>query len=207
MEGIDSGAVKKGLDRYTEMVWRPIVEGELRGIKGKIVVDMGCGFARYTSHLVEANEYHGVDLIDTPFVDIRSSVETIPLPNSYADIVVAIGILDYADPVSTLSEAFRILKPSGGLYLMVPNYLSPYHMISSLFGSRKDKRRYIEHEIVEYVDNAGFVIDHIKVKGFCFYVPTLFLQEVMIPVFGFFDGMLGEIMGNNIFMRAHKPKR
>jgi len=90
---------------------------------------------------------------------------------------------------------------------MVPNYLSPYHMISSLFGSRKDKRRYIEHEIVEYVDNAGFVIDHIKVKGFCFYVPTLFLQEVMIPVFGFFDGMLGEIMGNNIFMRAHKPKR
>lgn len=198
---------KKGLDRYTEIIWRPIIEKELSHIKDSIVADFGCGYARYTSQLADNNEYLGVDIIDTPFSNIHSSVEDVPISSEYCDDVVALGILDYAEPYSTLCEAMRVLKPGGSVYIMVPHAFSPYHLVSMMFGSRKDKRRYTYDEISAMIHRLGFVEDYAIIKGFCVYVPTKMLQDLLIPVFLALDGVLGQYFGNNVYLRAHKPKR
>jgi SAM-dependent methyltransferase len=51
--------------------------------------------------------------------------ESIPFPDGTFDIVYSNNVLEHtADPAKVLSEAVRVLKPGGKLFIEVPNYLA-----------------------------------------------------------------------------------
>ena len=196
---------KRGLERYSEMIWRPFFEKEFREIVGKKVVDMGCGDGRYTGMLSNYNEYYGVDIDDKAVMaTFIGRVEEIPLPDNHVDEVIAIGILDYSDQVSTIKEANRVLKVGGKFRVMVPNTMCPYHMLAAIFNFRYHKKTYVWGEFVNLIKSGGFDIEYDWEDGFCFWVPTKWLQDKLIPFYLAFNTFLGGIMGNNMYIRAVK---
>jgi len=194
---------KKGLDRYTELIWRPFFEDIFTCVVGKKILDAGCGNARYTSQLVDCNDYHGLDKKVTPFVTEVGDAENMPYADGCFEEVIALGLLDYSNPHKTLSEINRVLEMGGTLNIMVPNLYNPYHWVSMLFGVR-GKARYSRGELEAHLINHGFVIHDTVVGGFSFYIPGKRLQEAFIPLWIFLDKYLGSSMGMNIFMEAEK---
>lgn len=197
--------MKAGLDRYTELMWRPFFEDLFKSVKGKTVLDAGCGYARYTKQLRRNNLCKGIDLKKTDFTTDVGSVEKMPYKNEEFDISIAIGLLDYTDPVKTLNEINRVTRMGGTLYLMVPNEANPYHILSATFGKR-GKRRYAISEIEKFVEECGFRIDNVVVMGFSFYIPGKLLQYAFIPLWMVLDVVLGSRLGMNIFIDAYKVK-
>jgi 2-polyprenyl-3-methyl-5-hydroxy-6-metoxy-1,4-benzoquinol methylase len=54
---------------------------------------------------------------------IRSTLEAAKLPDEFADVVVMLHVVEHVpDPVGTLREIWRILKPGGHLILETPRY-------------------------------------------------------------------------------------
>jgi len=88
--------------------------------------DLGCGTAPYKRFFLRyASEYVGVDWSES-FHDSAADVvadlnQPLPLPESVADTVVSISVLEHLSrPQVMLGEAYRILKPGGSLILQVP---------------------------------------------------------------------------------------
>lgn len=111
-----------------------LVLQELAGLPGGTLVDLGCGPGMLLAALGRSRpgafETLGID-ISPPMVEeaarqvgehpearaLVGRAEELPLPDSVADVVLALGILELADPHRVLSEASRVLKP-GGLAVM-----------------------------------------------------------------------------------------
>lgn len=90
--------------------------------KNKIVCDFGCGDKPYQIYCPKNTKYIGID-IDKANVnaDIFSSVYNVPLPQNYADYVVSFFVLEHTEePQKMLKEMYRVLKPKGKLFMIVP---------------------------------------------------------------------------------------
>jgi len=120
------------------------VRSLIRGLRpGARVLDMGCGRGVLLSGLLAAGcETHGVEIsrdavagIDPRArIRIASRLAEAGYPDRHFDLVVLWHVLEHLpDPVETLREARRILKPGGRLVIAVPNYSS---LQSQVFGER-----------------------------------------------------------------------
>ena len=114
---------------------------ELRDVRGKTVLDVGCGVGRVTMELLKAGAH--VTALDNSakmlaiteekarktsltalFDSVKSNAAEISLPDSSYDIVVCVGLLEHlprAVRIDTLKHLFRVVKPSGLIYLVVNN--------------------------------------------------------------------------------------
>nr|MBC8445887.1 methyltransferase domain-containing protein [Chloroflexota bacterium] len=82
-----------------------------------IRIDIGCG------HNKPAGGYVGVDNRPLPGVDVLHNLDLgLPFPDDYADEIRAYHILEHLrDPVWTMWEIWRVLKPNGRLVFEVPS--------------------------------------------------------------------------------------
>ena len=96
----------------------------------QIVLELGAGFGRHTSVIVNC----GVKLIilDISAVSLginerihknlhgtlNSSIDNIPLPDQSIDVVISCESLSYADPERVNKEILRVLKPGGCLIVI-----------------------------------------------------------------------------------------
>lgn len=56
---------------------------------------------------------------------ICSPAENIPFPDNHFDAIISMTVLEHVKDVKKcLQESFRVLKPNGHFYLLVPNFLS-----------------------------------------------------------------------------------
>ena len=102
---------------------------------GKIerILDIGCGTADYFE-LAELHQasYHGVDYsknmleqaipriggLGKQHLLLVGSGDTLPYPDNSFDLVLAIGYIEYfSDPIPTIREISRVLKPNGTLVM------------------------------------------------------------------------------------------
>ena len=66
-------------------------------------------------------EYVGVDLRQSPLVDVVARAEQIPLASGQFDLVICTQVLEYiAEPAAAIAEMHRVLKFGGYLLLSVP---------------------------------------------------------------------------------------
>lgn len=125
--------LRRGIERHNYLIYnthRKFIRS--LDFSGR-VVDLGCGNAPYKDFVLEtASEYIGVDREDTRYdgknVNVFADLSgVLPFDAEYADNVICFNVLDdLPEPGFFLSECFRILRPGGTMFLMVP-FAWPIH--------------------------------------------------------------------------------
>jgi len=101
-------------------------------IAGYDMVDIGAGSGHIAAHFAQANNVIAADVENQitvegdrlPFAQLYG--DGLPFGAREFDIAILNQVLTYVpDPVHTLSEVKRILKPSGYCYIALPNRLFP----------------------------------------------------------------------------------
>ncbi len=119
------------------------------------VFDLGCGDAVYRDFFLRyADSYVGIDWPNTLHgtgADIVADLNRpLPLQDEVADTVVSISVLEHLnEPRRMIAEAFRILRPGGGLVLQVPFQWHVHEAPHDYF-------RYTRHGLHYLLAGAGF---------------------------------------------------
>ncbi len=121
-----------------------------------VVYDLGCGTRPYEKEILAvADRYIGVDWPNTVHglhADIVANLnKPLPIDNNVADSVILLQVLEHlCEPRVVLSEAFRILKRGGSIYVTVPFQWWVHEAPHDYF-------RYTRHGLEHLLSQAGFV--------------------------------------------------
>jgi len=119
---------------------KPLILGKVTALKGKIVLDVGCGYGGYSLDVARAEARSVVALeIDRGVItEIKTSAnhpnlhfvlgagESLPIRNSSVDVTFLMDVLEHVrceGPI--LQEVHRVLKYDGRLFISAPNRFYP----------------------------------------------------------------------------------
>jgi len=123
---------------------------------GLDIYDFGCGSKPYEVFAGE-NKYIGID-IDKKNIkaDIFSSIDSVPVEDEKADIVCSFYVLEHVyNPIEVLREKFRILRPRGRMFMLVPLYWEEHEQPYDFW-------RYTQFSLRKMLKDAGFSDIEIK---------------------------------------------
>jgi 2-polyprenyl-3-methyl-5-hydroxy-6-metoxy-1,4-benzoquinol methylase len=154
---------------------------DLGDIRGKAVLDVGCGVGRVTMELLKAgarvtaldNSAKMLSITEekvraaslSPFFDaIKSNAAENPLPDSSYDVVVCVGLLEHLPlpvRVDTLNHLYRVLRTGGSVYLVVNNENSVFLKRNDLYkmNVQKDDGYFVD------IIGLGFIKDFYIARG------------------------------------------
>lgn len=118
----------------------------LRQNESGVMLNIGAGDTRIHPKIIN------LDLNESPNVDIVASASCMPFSDCSVDLVVSQEVLEHVpDPSAVLEEIYRVLRPSGCLYLQLP-WIIGYH------GCPRDFWRFSRDGILQIAANAGFCV-------------------------------------------------
>lgn len=131
------------------------------------VIDLGCGTSPYKKVILDvADEYVGVDweysFHDQSNVDVFADLtRRLPFEDNHADTVVAFQVMEHLpEPTFFLAECWRILRPSGRLFITVPFMWHVHEAPHDYFRYTRYGLRYILEKNgfaeIEVRENTGF---------------------------------------------------
>lgn len=156
-----------------------------RGLDGKTLADLGCGFdARFGSSLLgRLGRLIVVDISLNPALTAHERVTTIvgtlpqalaDIPTSTVDYVILNSVLEHLDePIETLAELRRIARAKTGVvFVNVPTWLGRIALETSAFRLKlspaleiEDHRRYYTaRQLWQALRDAGFMPSEIRVR-------------------------------------------
>lgn len=154
--------------------------------KQMVVYDVGCGEKPFEKFLQDKVAKHiGVDIEDGFYnkshIDIVGTAYEVPVDSNEADAVISTQVIEHLEkPVEALTEAHRLLKEGGVLFLSFP-FLYPVH------AAPYDFMRYTDFYIQNTLKDIGFeIVENHHVGGF-WYCIALFIE---IYLNGFNRGLL-----------------
>ena len=125
------------------------------------LLDIGCGNKPYRELFPHVEEYIGCDVAHSSLnlVDVLCPADRIPLPDLSFDVVISTQTIEHVENFNgLLTEAFRLLKPGGILFLSGPMYWylheEPY-----------DFHRFTKYGFQRAVERAGFHLQSIEPNG------------------------------------------
>ena len=144
---------------------------------GGTVLDVGCGSAGYRE-LVPHDRYWTIDrapqLDGVPYV--RALAEALPVRDEAVDTVICTEVLEHLpEPSAGLSEAYRVLRGGGVLYVTAP-------MTWGLHYEPDDYWRFTIHGIRRLVEASGFAIEWDRRVGGAFSAAGARLADVAAEV-------------------------
>lgn len=100
-------------------------------VKGKIVLDIGCGYGQNRKSVEEAGgNWIGVEPFEGGGATVIADARDLPFENNYADVVVMDAVLEHIPEVEkAFSEVSRVLKP-GGKFIGYLAFMECFHEIS-----------------------------------------------------------------------------
>ena len=103
--------------------------------KGKRVLEIGCGTGIDTERFIKAKAlYTGIDLIAKPPHILKMNAEFLDFPEDTFDLVYSFGVVHHTiNPEQVISEAYRVLKPNGHIFLMLYNKFSMRYLLDIMF--------------------------------------------------------------------------
>lgn len=145
-----------------------IYEYLLPKIKGKIVLDLGCGTGKFMQKFYnETNKYYGLDLsneqlniakmkINSNDVEfICCSAEDIPLPDNSIDVIISTWVLGTILEIDrrnkVLDEMKRVLKKDGNIYLVENDIGGEFEEIRNRYPNIKKTKDYND-----WIESKGF---------------------------------------------------
>jgi len=132
--------------------------GGLDWLRGKAVLEAGCGAGRFSEVLLEAGaELHSLDIsnaVDAARANCahfpnhqvcQASILALPFPPEKFDAVVCVGVIQHTpNPEETIAALARMVKPGGGLF--IDHYAPGYPMPPV----RQTLRRFLRPKTPEY---------------------------------------------------------
>lgn len=125
----------------------------VRQAKG-LLLDVGCGNGNLWPFICDRfSDYVGVDAVrydgfpdDAEFCRANLDALPTPLPDSYADVVVAIETIEHLEnPRAFMRELVRMTKPNGWVVVTTPNQLSLLSLLTLVL-----KKRFAAFQDVHY---------------------------------------------------------
>jgi len=157
--------------------------------RGARVLDAGAGECPYKKYFTNSEYvsqdicYDEIENFNFDEVDIRSEIYNIPVKNNSFDYILCTDVLEHLKyPAKAFSEFFRILKPSGELWLSVP-FSGAEHMIPF------DYYRFSRYALKFLGEDAGFKVKEITPLGgrFAYFgialktlIPNMFEDNLML---------------------------
>ena len=151
----DGAAYERGMAPWSRLAGETFLAW-LASSSGLRWLDVGCGtkgFARCFDGRVE--RYLGVDLpssryLDGAHPDAYARAEALPVKGASVDTVLGLSIMTYMpDPLRTLEEMHRVLKP-GGVLLLEFTQMAPLH------DEPHDYFRFTRYGATSLLERAGF---------------------------------------------------
>lgn len=205
------------------------------GFIGDRILDLGAGIGTYTDLLLDKQlvvaidkELGCIEHLNDRFKEhgdvfiIQADIENedlLTLSYLNLDTVLCFNVLEHVEDDKQLLQRLNyILKPKGGLLLIVPAYQALYGSIDETVGHY---RRYNKKELVKKVTEAGFVVEKVNrmnslaVPGW-FIVNrilrkkeqspeiVLFYDKYVIPVLSKIEKLVPPPVGLSLVLRARK---
>ncbi len=187
-------------------------------VKGKVVVDFGCGNGKYAGLLSnKTQKYVGIDIskeqiriAKSKFKDnknagfIHSSVEKINLPSNYADVIIsswAISTINgYSRKSKSIKEALRVLKPKGIIFLIENDIGGEFEIIRGRYPDIKRTKEYNG-----WVLKKGFEAEK-RIKTYFRFSSNKQARRVIGAIWGERVGSLvkGKIIKHNVIIFSRK---
>lgn len=152
-----------------------------------ILLNAGCGDITY--EFIYKNWVDNLVLYDWPqtvhnkdSIDLFGSVMELPFADNVFDVVLCTEVLEHIpEPQKTLSEFFRVLKPTGHVILSVP-------FIYQMHEQPYDFFRYTYYGLRYLLEKSGFLIISCEARGEILAVNIYFLEKfverIISKIFG-----------------------
>jgi SAM-dependent methyltransferase len=112
-------------------------------LRGKKILDVGCGDGKTGSSFVEHNDVYGIDLSAKAVEEaqkkgvkaqVGDAASGLPFQDEEFDVVLITDVIEHVfDPLGLLHEAKRVLKQGGILYCVFPNGANILNRLCFLF--------------------------------------------------------------------------
>ncbi len=145
------------------------------------VLDAGAGDSRYRP-LFAGRFYVGVDAavgkrLEYGTLDALSNLEALPFRDETFDAALCMNVLEHVRrPDICLSEIYRVLKPGGVVYLMVPLFAREHQL-------PHDYYRYTSYGIDYLLNRTGFTVEYVRPVGGYFRVLAAILSRASAYLF------------------------
>jgi 2-polyprenyl-3-methyl-5-hydroxy-6-metoxy-1,4-benzoquinol methylase len=192
---------------------------EALGIRGELLVDVGCGRGKLWPRLserlarcigVDAVRYPGLPS-DIELCETRLDSPAIPLPNAVADLVVCSETIEHVEnPRALMRELGRLAKPGAWIIVTTPNQLSWSSLMTLIV-----KQRFSYFQDVHYPAHitALLEVDLTRMAAECALVDTRieYTMSGRIPFTGrhypkYLSRIFPQGLSDNVLLAARKPQ-
>ena len=158
-----------------------------KNLRGKKILDVGCGPGLFTQPFSPGNFLVGVDLSEamlrwarSSLKAVRSEAELLPFKKGSFDVVLAVEILQHlSDPEIFIKELASSLRPGGELILSAINQASLLHQLLVPFVSDyKTLHFHSLQRILNLLHQQGFACEEICFLAFPFPLSWRSLRRV-----------------------------